>query len=75
MFFDTYRHLGLPTGLSDDDKNIVRERAKKFYDQMEQKRIELGLGPFDNSIPASIQKDYEMQRERYLSKLGPLAIE
>ncbi len=75
MFYDTYRHLGLPTGLSDDDKNIVRERAKKFYDQMEQKRIELGLGPFDNSIPASIQKDYEMQRERYLSKLGPLAIE
>lgn len=74
-FFAAYKHLGLPSSFSDEQKSIIRERGKKFYDQMEQKRIELGLGPFDNSIPVSAQKAYEMQKQRYLSKLGPLAIE
>ncbi len=74
--FAVYKQMGLaPTGFSDAEKNIIRERGQKFYDQMEQKRMELGLGPFDNSIPVSAQKAYEMQRQRYLSIVGSLAIE
>ncbi len=75
MFFNAYQHLGLPTSLSEADKNQVRMKAHKIYDELEQKRIELGLGAFDNSIPESARKAYEIQKQRYLSEMGPLAIE
>ena len=75
MFFSTYQHIGLPTSLSEADKNQVRMKAHKIYDELEQKRIELGLGAFDNSIPESARKAYEIQKQRYLSEMGPLAIE
>jgi len=76
LFFKTYSDsLGLPSSLSEADKNTVRAKAKEIYDAQEKKRIEIGLGPFDNSNSDNVLKAYEMQREIYLSEMGPLAIE
>jgi hypothetical protein len=76
LFFKTYSDsLGLPSSLSESDKNTVRAKAKEIYDAQEKKRIELGLGPFDNSNSESVLKAYEMQRQLYLSEMGSLVIE
>lgn len=76
LFFKTYSDsLGLPSSLSEADKNAVRTKAKEIYDAQEKKRIELGLGPFDNSNPENVLKAYELQKQLYLSEMGPLAIE
>lgn len=37
--------------LDENDYREIEKIAKEIYTKMESKRIELGLGPFDNSIP------------------------
>ena len=45
--------------LSDEDLQKVNARSQEIYNQMQQKRTELGLGDFDNSVPASVKKYFD----------------
>ncbi len=40
-----------PDQITAEDRAAALQRAQEIYDQWEQKRFELGLGPFDNSVP------------------------
>ncbi len=42
--------------LSEEERKIVDQRAKDIYDDFQQVRRSLGLGDFDNSTPASVNK-------------------
>ncbi len=44
--------------LTDNDRKEIDTRAKEIYDQIQNKRYELNLGDFDNSVPESVQKYY-----------------
>jgi len=35
---------------TEEDKAEIRRRAQEFYDELEQERLALGLGPFENNI-------------------------
>lgn len=48
-----------PTDLSAFDKNEIQKRAKEIYDDLQQRRNQLGLGDFDNSVPDEVIKFYE----------------
>lgn len=40
--------------LTEDVKSQINPRADELYSKFEQQRINLGLGPFDNSVPQSV---------------------
>lgn len=72
--FEIYPEFGFPKTLTEADKQLVREKAKEIYDQYEKQRLELGLGPFDNSVPEELSKVYEYERRVYEVKMGNNAI-
>lgn len=45
--------------LTDEERQKIAARAKEYYDVMLAERHKLGLGDFDNSIPRSVQEDYQ----------------
>lgn len=45
--------------LSEQDKRKIEVRSQEIYDQVQQKRVELGLGQFDNSVPESVKKYFD----------------
>jgi hypothetical protein len=48
--------------LSDDEKKYIEQRSQEIYNDLLQKRIELGLGDFDNSQPESVKKYFARLR-------------
>lgn len=54
--------------LSEDDVQKIELRSQEIYDQLQQKRTELGLGAFDNSVPDSVKKYFD--RFEYLNSEG-----
>lgn len=48
--------------LSDDEKKFIEQRSQEIYSQLLQKRVELGLGNFDNSQPESVKKYFARLR-------------
>lgn len=73
-FFRVYATPDSPIHLTEADKNTIRERAQEIYNSYEKKRIELGIGPFDNSVPEGIKKLFENQKKIYMDNVGPNAI-
>lgn len=53
-----------PLQLSAAEKTAIQNRARQIHDEVENKRIELGLGPFDNSVSAWELKRVELMRQR-----------
>lgn len=53
-----------PLQLSDSEKAAVQSRARQIYDELENKRIELGLEPFDNTVSEWELKRAESMRQR-----------
>ncbi len=52
-FLSTHSKLGqLPAAFTDKDIEAIRRSAQEIYDDYEQRRLALGLGPFDNSVPS-----------------------
>lgn len=72
--YSTYSNYGLPQQLSENDKTVIRTQAKSIYDEYEQKRLHLGLGAFDNTIPEGKKKAFELQYQQYLEEMGGNAI-
>ena len=48
-----------PTDLSALDKSEIQKRAQEIYDDLQQRRTQMGLGNFDNSVPDEVIKFYE----------------
>ncbi|WP_323814128.1 hypothetical protein [Cellvibrio sp. NN19] len=48
-----------PMDLTDFDKSQIQKRAQEIYDDLQQRRTQLGLGDFDNSVPDEVIKFYE----------------
>ena len=72
--FEIYPEFGFPLTITEVDKQLVREKAQEIYKQYEKQRLELGLGPFDNSVPEELSKVYEYERRVYELKMGNNAI-
>lgn len=53
----------------------VKLKGKQIYDQYERERIELGLGPFDNSISEGMQAYFEEARRNHIEQIGDLAFD
>lgn len=70
---NVYEGLFGKLNLTAEDKDFIYKNAKKIYDSFEQERINLGLGPFDNSVPNHLldttSKDGE-EYKLYIDKLG-----
>ena len=49
--------------LSDDENNFIERRSWDIYNHLLQRRVELGLGNFDNSQPESVKKYFINMRE------------
>ncbi|WP_020207535.1 hypothetical protein [Gilvimarinus chinensis] len=62
------------TSLSSIEVRGVKKRAKDIYDHYEGQRLELGLGPFDNSIPEAFQVHIQALKAEYAQEMGALAI-
>lgn len=75
VFFRVYSKPDSPIRLTETDKVAIRLRAKEIYDNYEQKRFELGLGSFDNSVPDGMKKLFERQKQAYLKEMGDNAIQ
>lgn len=45
--------------LSENDRQIVKKGAEQIYNNLQNRRTEMGLGEFDNSVPDSVIKFYE----------------
>lgn len=56
--------------LTDADKAFIRDQAKDIYDGFEKKRIEMGLGEFDNSVSDWALEGAEEPRRAYEEALG-----
>lgn len=74
MAFEIYPEFGFPKTITEADKQLVRKKAQEIYEQYEKQRLELGLGPFDNSVPEELSKVYEYERRVYEEKMGDNAI-
>jgi hypothetical protein len=48
-----------PTDLSTDDKLNIQKRGQDIYDTLQQRRAQMDLGEFDNSVPDEVIKFYE----------------
>lgn len=48
-----------PTEFLDVEKAYIQNRAQEIYDDLQQKRTQMGLGDFDNSVPDEVIKFYE----------------
>lgn len=48
-----------PIDLSAVDKSHIQKRAQEIYDDLQQRRTQMGLGDFDNSVPDEVIKFYE----------------
>lgn len=68
-----------PLLLTDNDKSTIYLRAEKIYQDVENKRLQAGLPPFDNSIPdyiLALKEHYpslysdEAQKQRLLGENG-----
>lgn len=57
--------LNGPLNLSEAEKAAIHNRAQQIYDELESKRIELGLGPFDNSVSQWELKSLESYRQQF----------
>jgi hypothetical protein len=44
---------------SESDWIQVSNKADALYQELEQRRIELGLGAFDNSVPETVQNFFD----------------
>lgn len=44
--------------LGKSDQDLIAQRSKQIYDQLQQERTALGLGEFDNSTPDSVKQFY-----------------
>lgn len=53
--------------LSAEDQQQIDVRSREIYDQVQQKRTELGLGNFDNNVPESVKKYFD-RMEYYLNE-------
>lgn len=56
--FKFFNHIKI----SEDEKIYIEQRSQEIYNQLLQKRIELGLGNFDNSQPESVKKYFARLR-------------
>lgn len=43
-----------------EEKQKIENKAKSVYNELQEQRIKLGLGEFDNSVPDSVIQFYEM---------------
>lgn len=44
--------------LTEEDKKAIRQRGKELYDEIQQKRFELGLDEFENTVPSEVNNYY-----------------
>lgn len=66
IYEETYGKLRL----TDADKALIRDQAQAIYDGFESKRIEMGLGEFDNSVSDWALGVAETHRRLYEEALG-----
>jgi hypothetical protein len=45
-----------------EETAAIQVAAKTIYDRLQKKRLELGLGEFDNTVPESVKTYYEMRK-------------
>lgn len=45
-----------------EETAAIQAAAKTIYDRLQKKRLELGLGEFDNTVPESVKTYYEMRK-------------
>lgn len=65
-----YTIYDISSSLTNEDKNAIKKKAKEIYDHYEAQRIQLGLGNFDNSVPAGKEKIFKTMRENYRQEMG-----
>lgn len=51
FMFKQFNDNGLPFFLTDDDLELITRKAREMYDELNEKRLERGLAPFDDSVP------------------------
>lgn len=47
-----------------DDERYIEQRGTEIYNEMEEKRKTLGLGPFDNSLPPQVKDFFDDEARR-----------
>lgn len=52
-----------PLQLSDTEKTAIQGRAEQIYNELERKRMDVGLGPFDNTVAEWELKQVEAMRQ------------
>lgn len=50
--------------LTPDDDRYIEQRGTEIYNEMQEKRNALGLGPFDNSVPSQVNDYYNDEVKR-----------
>lgn len=65
-----YSIYGVSDRLTVEDKAAIKTKAKEIYDYYEAQRIQLGLGAFDNTVPAGKQKIHQKMQENYNQEMG-----
>ncbi|MDO3387937.1 hypothetical protein QWI17_18980 [Gilvimarinus sp. SDUM040013] len=63
------------TYLTSAEVEKIKAQAQSIYDSFEKKRVELGLGPFDNTIPPTVQAGFDALKDEYFAEMGGLAYE
>lgn len=56
--------------LSVEEKQAIHVKAAEMYAGFETKRMEIGLGPFDNSVSDFLMKHAEQARQEFNAELG-----
>lgn len=64
VFKETYQ-----INLSTEEQLKVNNRAQEIYDSLSKRRSELGLDEFDNSVPDSVEKFFEVQESIFKENL------
>lgn len=67
---DLHQSLYGDLSLTSEDKQYIYDQARIIYDSFEKPRIEMGLGPFDNSISDQHVDDAARELKNFLDKAG-----
>jgi hypothetical protein len=46
--------------ITEDDEKYIQARSQEIYNELQQKRIELGLSSFDNSVPDATKRFFDI---------------
>ncbi len=51
--------------ITEDDREKIKQRASKMYEELQSARHNSGLGDFDNSVPPEVKKMFDKLRRSY----------